>query len=147
MSLGQVTTLRVGSFGVAIPGDGIVVSEKFLRKPEDIDLNCRMVSAVSEAWIEAGKNPQQAATALVALDPRVEKGDVEVVKESWLRAYSLTQLRPRLNKPMGFIFDEDWERLATLAKEHKLTDKIRPKMIYYFSRDYEKCMRSIAPAS
>jgi NitT/TauT family transport system substrate-binding protein len=134
-----LTTFRVGSSGLPISGDGLIVSRKNLT-PEEKDLNCRMVGATAKAWKAAAQDPLAAANILLKFAPKVEGGDAELVKETWLRYHSLTQLRNSAGKPFGFIFPEDWDRLVETMKQFKITEKSLP-IADYMTNEFSTCIK------
>lgn len=107
----KVKYLRYADYGVALLGEGIVVNTKYL---DDRSLNCRFVRAATRARAEAAKHPDEAISALLEMFPKA--GSPEIAKAIWIANSSMPRSSHAQSKPLGYMPDEDWNRILELLK-------------------------------
>jgi NitT/TauT family transport system substrate-binding protein len=126
------------SYGLPIPGEGIVVALKSLETDAEKDLNCRMIKAMSKSWREAVSKPEEAAKAIVKLFPDVDGGHFDATLYGWKKTAEIASTRKSLGKQFGFAFDFDWQRLLSILKEYKII-KEPLTLDHYFTNEFTEC--------
>jgi ABC-type nitrate/sulfonate/bicarbonate transport system substrate-binding protein len=99
------------------------------------------VRATSKAMAGAMANTHEAVKALHKLFPNANKGATEVTEEGWLKMAETVKAR-KMQKPIGFTYEEDWLRMLHLLKAYKALDDIKP-MDDYFTNEFSDCMSKI----
>jgi len=109
----KVAYLRYADFGVNALSDGLLIHTKYLGER---DVNCRVVRATSKAWVEAAKNPEEAARLLVEMYPKA--GTVEQNLQQWRDSIPLMYTQHTKGKTAGWMAPEDWEGLLALQRTY-----------------------------
>jgi NitT/TauT family transport system substrate-binding protein len=133
-----LTSMRYATHGLPLPGDVMIVNNKYLISPQDRALNCRMVRASSRSWTETFTHPKEAVEALHKIFPKTDSGNQEVTLDGLLRVIELSTMRKILAKPIGYTFPEDWQRLFKTLQELKMIKAPKP-LDNYFTNEYLGC--------
>jgi len=123
---------RYVDFGVNALSQGLLINTRYLGEK---DLNCRMVRASSKAWMEAARNPEEAARILVEMFPKA--GAVELNLSQWKDTVQLMYTANTKGKTAGWMAAADWDTLLGLQKTYGNIQTKAPAE--YYTNEFFDC--------
>lgn len=128
----KVKFLRYADYGMGLLGEGIIINTKYLG---DRSLNCRFVRAATRARAEAAMHPDEAISALLELFPKA--GSPEIAKAIWIANSGIPRSPHAKTKPLGYMPEEDWNRVLELLKSASEASVLPPSS--YYTNEFVDC--------
>ncbi len=117
----EVNLLPYGDYGVNMPVNGIVTSNKILEeKPEMVR---KFLKATIKGIEEAKKNPDAAIQAMAKYHPEEIKGKESVHKEILIGFYDYLSTKRTASQPIGWMSEDDWKEATDTLLQYNVLKK------------------------